>query len=501
MFKTRSNRPIQLLTWMLLLCVMITAASCVKKESTEENTQAQSQSVSADTSLDPEIEAVDFGGESFVIFTRTNYGGSSYEEFDVQEYTDDIINQAVYDRNIYLEDKYNMEIEVNTEHKDSVAQVVYQLHLSDLVNFDMVSTTLTHMINLARNGVLVEIGDIPVIDTSAPYWFDDIIDAGTINQKSFVLSGDANLWVLHSVGAVMFNRSMINDLSLTSPYTLVKNNEWTYEKLYEMTKAADMPNSNSNVASNRYGIVSPYGVVETMFTGLGGTLVAKDQDGEMSVEYLSDRNIDIITKIVDYWSDTDAALLINRHDSYTSPNGASSNLMMDVFNSGNALFVIEMLYQFPTLVHNEYGVGIVPAPKYDSAQEDYYSFVHQGHATGMGVPNKWLGDDERMDRIGRVMEDMNYMSKSTVRETYYEDNLRLRRAQDDESYEMLAIVYDRMVMDPGMMLQGAGFKASDKIRALVYAADTSDIYSSMYANYEADMAILQDLIDNYFQKT
>ena len=500
MFKTRSNRFPKLLAWMLLLCIMLTAVSCAKKAPSEETAQTNPPPASVDTSYDPEIEAVDFGGESFVIFTRTNYGGSSYEEFDVQEYTDDIINQAVYDRNIYLEDKYNMEIEVNTEHKDSVAQVVYQLHLSDLVNFDMVSTTLTHMINLARNGVLAEIGDIPIIDTSAPYWFDDIIDAGTVNNKSFVLAGDANLWVLHSVGATMFNRSMINDLNLTSPYTLIENNEWTYAKLYEMTKEANLPNSNSNVASNRYGITSTYAVVETMFTGMGGTLVSRDQDGAMSVGYLSDRNIDIITKIVDYWSDTDSALLINRHDSYTSPNGASSNLMMDVFNSGNALFVIEMMYQFPTLIHNEYGVGIVPAPKYDAAQEEYYSFVHQGHATGMGVPNKWLGNSERMDRIGRVMEDMNYKSRSTVRQTYYEDNLRLRRAQDDESYEMLEIVYDRMVMDPGMMLQGAGFKASDKIRALVYAADTSDIYSSMLANYESDMEILQDLIDNYFKK-
>ncbi|MBQ7347085.1 MAG: hypothetical protein IJW55_03935 [Clostridia bacterium] len=491
----------RLMTLALLVIMLFTTAACQKDEQkTPDDTGTDAVGAETEPSYDPMLEAIDYEGDEFVILQRSNYGGTSYEEFDMEEYTDDSINQSVFDRNAYLEDKYNIDIVVEVESKESLPTTVYNLVQTDMVNFDLVNLDLAGIINLARNGLLIEASNIPVIDTQQPYWFTDIIDACTVDNKSFLLTGDANLWVLHSVGAVMFNKGMVQDTGLESPYDLVTNNQWTYSKLLEMTKAVKNENGDGVWNENdRYGVVSTYAAVETMFNGMGGLLVTKDDQDVMSVEYLSTRNLDIITKIVEYWADTESALLINRWPSYVSPNGASSNMMADVFNSGNALFVIEMMYQLPTLVDSEFGVGIVPAPKYDEIQTDYYSFVHYSHATAVGVPISWKDDSEHMDYIGRVLEDMNFKSKETVRETYYEDNLRRRRAKDEESYDMLEVIYDSLIVDIGGVLGGAGFKAAQTVRSLVYNGDTSSIYSGLFSYYEPDKAILQDLVDNYFK--
>ena len=96
------------------------------------------------------------------------------------------------------------------------------------------------------------------------------------------------------------------------------------------------------------------------------------------------------------------------------------------------------------------------------------------------------------------MEDMAWFSSTTVRRAYYDDNLKLRRACDEETYRMLDIIYGNLRVDTGMILAGAGFQADQKMRDLVYAGKSDNVVSEMNSVYSSDLAILQELIDHYF---
>ena len=488
---------LRIILFTLLVSTLLSLFSCAKKEEVEDTdgeNVVTTNVVDNEVDYNPYIEAKDYGGREFVIFSMDMTGSPDYEEFGVDTYTSHTINSAVYERNMYLEDKYNIDITVNYEAKTSMASTVYRLHTSQAVNFDVINATLDHIINMARNGCLMQIKDIPHINTDKPYWNSKIIDSGTIGNRSYLISGDANIWALHSTAAVMFNSNMIAEKKIANPYELVANNEWTFENFKKMSAqaAAELNGDGKYDENDCYGCVSTYAAVETMFTGMGGVLVSKDANDQMVMNYKSARNNDIIMNIIGYWKNVQEALLINRWPAYTSPK--NMNMMADVFNDGHALFVTELLYQLPTLVENNFTVGIVPAPKFDADQENYASFVHIAHATGLGIP--LLCEDS--DMVGRVLEDMAWESMSTVRYAYYDVNLKSRRAQDNESSEMLDIIYANTYVDAGLLYGGAGLQIGQTIRGLVYNSAT-DISSSIEIAYNHDKAVIDELLEKYFQ--
>ncbi len=488
---------VKIIVCLLVVCTLASLVSCKKDDEAENSdgndTAVTTQADEGEIDYDPHIEAKDYGGREFIIFSRENTGGTDYEEFDVKEYSSNLLNSAVYDRNMYLQEKYNIEIVVNTENKDSMGGTVKRLCLAETVDFDLINATQDHIINMAMNGCLMQTSDIPYINPEKPYWSAETMEAATIVNKGYLLCGDANLWSLHAVGGVIFNTQMIADKKLDNPYDLVKSGKWTYEKFTKMTVEAAEELNGDGIYDERdcYGCVSTYAACETMFSGMNGILVIKDSNDEFVMNYTDDKTLDIVEKIVEFWKYNDT-LLINRFPNYTSPK-AGSNMMADVFNKGNALFIAELMYQLPTLIDNNFTIGLVPAPKYNEDQTEYKSFVHVQHATALGVPA--LCSDA--DMVGRVLEDMAYKSMSTVRYSYYEVNLKSRRAQDDDSIEMLDIMYAGAHPDTGYLYSGGGLTVRQTIRDLVFYRG-SNITSEITKSSNTDKAQIDKLVNDYF---
>jgi hypothetical protein len=92
----------------------------------------------------------------------------------------------------------------------------------------------------------------------------------------------------------------------------------------------------------------------------------------------------------------------------------------------------------------EFDFGIVPYPKYDSVQENYYSYV-DGHASMMAVP-LCLTDPEW---TGIIIEELSYLSYKDILPVYYDVVLNVKLVRDEESVEMLKILFDSKTFDFG----------------------------------------------------
>ena len=93
----------------------------------------------------------------------------------------------------------------------------------------------------------------------------------------------------------------------------------------------------------------------------------------------------------------------------------------------------------------ESNFGIVPIPKYDENQENYHSLVNPFTGVLLGVPKS--ADD--LERVSIILEALAAESKYTLQPAYYDVVLQRKYVRDDESSEMLDIIFGSRVYDIG----------------------------------------------------
>jgi hypothetical protein len=114
--------------------------------------------------------------------------------------------------------------------------------------------------------------------------------------------------------------------------------------------------------------------------------------------------------------------------------------------------------------------GVLPIPKYDSYQEDYSSLVWVHHDSLLGIPS--IVKNQDMAQV--VLEALSAESYYTVYRDFYDTVILGRSARDQQSKEMLEVIFDTRSYDPGIQwdntpLAGAILRLSAK--------GTSDIAS------------------------
>ena len=120
--------------------------------------------------------------------------------------------------------------------------------------------------------------------------------------------------------------------------------------------------------------------------------------------------------------------------------------------------------------------GIIPYPKYDETQSNYYSMSDGAH-TIMAIP-KTITDIERNSII---IEALNAESYKQVIPAYYEIALKVKYSRDEESFAVLDILLDGRTFDFGYVYDG--WKGYAFILQDLISAKKSD-FASAYASRE-----------------
>ena len=100
--------------------------------------------------------------------------------------------------------------------------------------------------------------------------------------------------------------------------------------------------------------------------------------------------------------------------------------------------------------------GILPLPKLDENQKEYYTSYQSWNARAYAVPVT-VTDPER---TGIVLEYMASVSTDTMLKAYYDTTLQRKVARDDESAAMLDIIFNSLTTDTAMMLELGGIRNS-----------------------------------------
>ncbi|MCL1794385.1 MAG: extracellular solute-binding protein [Oscillospiraceae bacterium] len=433
---------------------------------------------SANGKILPDIPDADYGGHKFTILVALNFVSEEYfwNDFDAEEENGDTINDAVYRRNTYVEDTYNVKIVtvrksildmVETEGLKSIRTSVS----SGDYTYDAALLSTYSACPLATEGLLMDLNSMAPLDLSKPWWDAKANEDLMIKGKMFYTAGDISNVASNATNAILFNKKLVQELGLEDPYPYVKEGKWTFDKLMEMAlpASADLNGDGKYDFEDRYGGLIWDNSLMAMVNAVGEQCAKIDASGEIVLTFNSEKTLDIFDKFTDFLFDKTQALGYQRQDWA----GVRANQM---FENNQALFYLKMIDEVPHLRAMEVDFGILPYPKFDENQKNYYNTVDVWHTGFICAPVL----QEDASRTGAIFEALSAESKYTLRPAYYDRALKGKHARDDESQEMLDIIFSTRNYDVGWMYQIGGYVEELLNLFRNYKKD----FTSMYEKYE-----------------
>ena len=475
----------------ILIIIVMTAGlftSCDETDEDMQTTTAESSQQKEDIEvvLLPDLPDYDWEGVTLRVLTYSwDYSGwGMYSSRDIvaEEETGEPINDAVYRRNLALEEKYNFTIErVVTANPPRNLEVAV---LADDRYFDVISSLTTPVAKLAQRGFLADLFSVDYLDFEKPWWDNGAITAISIGKKLFVASGDLLLINRDLCAAVLFNKALLKDLQLENPYELVQSNRWTLDTFFNMSRSAAADLNGNGVMdseSDRFGYVTDIGPMQFLH-GMGVRLSTKDKNDLPVLTYESERTFSALDAILNLlfadfrWAGVDG-LMINEDESDT---------FEIPFSEGRSLFMSTNILSVESLRGADIDFGILPMPKFDENQRDWGSSVNSFYSQVVAVPT--FHTEDELSRIGFMLEAISAESRYTVIPAYYDIQLQGKFVRDEESLEMLDIIFSSTVWDTGAIYNwfDGGFGT---LTASAFESQCDRIEAAMQATVDAFAAL------------
>ena len=399
--------------------------------------------------LVPDLPESDFDGYEFRIYSK----GPSYNEWGSQdiyasEETGEPINDAVYKRNRFVEEKYNIKIVDIPSASDMVGTVRKSVSAGDDA-YDALVPNMIDQSTLASGGNIMNLKEVPHLDLSNVWWDQKANIDLTIGNKLFFTVGDLFIMDNDATWLVIFNKELIKELALENPYDIVRNDKWTFDKLLDMCKGVSKDVNGDGVMGREdfYGNVSQGENMTAYYLASGEKYVEKDSNDLPFTAMNTERSLSVIEKIYDLMYDNTVSY--NYWDFINEPE--PFKITQAMFENNQAVFKITALQLVIRMRNMETNFGIIPMPKFDETQKDYGHYVHPT-ASALSVPVT----NSDTARTGIILEALAAESYYTVRPAYYEVSINGKFLRDDESIEMLDIILDSRVYELAMSFGWSG---------------------------------------------
>ncbi|MGM9625237.1 MAG: hypothetical protein ACI3XM_05960, partial [Eubacteriales bacterium] len=348
----------QMISLFIAASLLASLAAC--GSGAAETQDSSDNTVGASSTETPEVK-YDFGGREYRILCRTD---KSYE-FDIKEPNGDIVDDAVYKRNLKIENECNISIKPitadgNWDSREIFMNLIASSVLAGEDAYDLVAGYNAYIATLITHGYLIDM-NIMGIDFSSPWWYAGFNDNVSIGDKMFFCLGDASLTMWENLEVVLFNRSLIRDFNLTSPYELVNNDEWYFDTMRRMCAdiSSDLNQDGAYKENDRWGMI--FYNKRDLAVYLGNSYCTFDADGYPVLSLYNERLVDQYAEIYDFLNTSnEARQFVPDTDQL-------------IFSEGRALFFQAPLRYAELLRDSEVDFGMLPFPKLDESQEDYIS--------------------------------------------------------------------------------------------------------------------------------
>jgi len=412
----------------VMMSVLLFLVACGEKAGTSagENLETAEKTDEIETSPPP-----DFDGAEFAIITR------EFKKYDigVEEQNGEIVNDAIYFRNLAVEDRLNIKMNIFTtagewENMDNYKKTVKNSILGGTGAYDLITGYQVFMVSTIYEGLYKDLNQIKYLELSNPWWTQKINGEMTVNNRIYLATGDASVVLWENIYALMFNKNMVQIHEIPDLYQLVKTGEWTLPKLMEITKdiTQDVDGNGKYDKNDLYGFGTMIGnFTDNYYVSLDIPVTKWDENGYPYLAENSPKMYQAIDLLHSYFHKNNSV--------FTIEDPWLSNVMEPMFFDDRLMIMPTMLGDIKNMRNMNTDFGILPYPKWDKEQKEYLTSSH-GSFNIFGVPE----DAKNPDMSGAVLEALCAESSKKVVPAFYETVLKGKFARDEESAEMLDII-------------------------------------------------------------
>ena len=474
---------------LLLAAMMLASAGCgAGTESTDTSETAgtaEMAETAAATELTVELPSKTYNGEEVMFLTSKCTWSDKYTCFEIfaSEMNGALINDAVYTRNAQIEEL--LDIRITETLLPDIHEVARETLIAGDTQFDVVMPYINKGIGLATEGLLMDLNTIPYLALEKPWWDQRANENLVISDKLFFTTGDISILDNECTMVMFFNKDMIVQYNLDNPYTLVNEHTWTIDKVGEMSSlvTTDTNGDGKMNEDDTWGLSVAYNAPISLYFGAGERIVVDDGDGGLAFSIGSARSYDVIDKVMNLCYDP---LMLSKH---TVPK-TDFTLAASMFNAGQLLFVTFALSDITDLREAEFEFGILPYPLYDESQKEYNNLISTILVGSTSVPF----NNTNAELTGAALEAMAYYSTKTLTPAYYDNALKTRYVRDEESGEMMDIIFATRVYDLGFIYDwgGAGSWVSN-----VYEGKSTEYVSGWESIKQKAQTALDEALVNF----
>ena len=496
----KNNFLTRIISFSLILVMMFAVFSC-SSENPDTGVAVTTAATEADTDSEaPVVDAdnrfidVDYKGREFRIYTSINVEDATNANSFIEgagELTGDIVDDAVYERNMLVEDLLGVKLTYTQSNfkYDAAANGIRTYVMAGADEYDLIINDLRAMAALGIEGMFHEISDTDNFDYSKAYWYNDYMqDLEIIPGYFYVMAGDYFMDVIASCHALFYNKQLAENY-FGDPnyiYNLVLDGNWTYD---EMTKTiseiySDLNGDGVVNEGDLFGL-SVHGTWGSAipFIGSSGMNFIDRSSGYPEFAMNDERSV----KYVDALN----AVFHSPATLGTITDSADFNAGLRKLFAESKTFIVgyQRLGDLVKMRDIEFDIGVIPYPKLELSDE-YITSTHD--TTEVGVFPITCTD---LDFITTVVEVLNRETAALVIPQYYETALKVKYTTDTISATMIDIIHDSF---------GSTFPLaySDSLTHILLESYSNNLpnntnnFASVYAGKEtAANAQLQKMID------
>ncbi len=447
------------------------------------------------TQYDPKLEAVDYGG---AVFTALYNSGSEVEpnkDFTAEELTGEIVNDAKYNRTVALSEKYNISMDYQNGGGDGTvsSSVTHSVSAGDNA-YSVVDLNAQYCVQLGSKNALLEIHDLPVIDLDAPYWNSLMLEGSSIAHKNFFVFSDINIHAYGATPCMIFNKVVHENHGLPDLYEIVLNGKWTFDRACEMISAvtADLDGDGQITKDDTLGMIANNFCIDCFISGTGYQLIAKDEDDLPVITVFTEEMADIMNGIKKVCSEQTGTFLVDRTSTATE---AREYWTERAITEDRALFWVGNIKCVERMRTSESDFGVVPMPKATDAQENYAIHVQANVGSMLCFPLTVAANGEM---IGKILEDMSYLSFRDVMPAYMDVCIDGKTIRDEESLACLELIRSSYYCDLGFMCQQMNINILNTMRDYV-TKNKEDYMSSLKSNQKVWNKAVEKIAKNFIE--
>ena len=494
-----------ILACVLLISSMLTVFSgCSKNDENSDGSDTSDKAIVSDENkVQYNREPEDLGGFQLDLLTVKSGMWNMHTDVAPTTFNGEVINSAVYERNETVKSLYNAEIVAHedAEYYEMTARMS-QDQLSGEYKYDAAYVEGSSVISLITQDSLKNLYDIPELQLDQEWWSQLIKKEATLGSGKYstlyFTQSNLSLTAFDLTWCVYFNKSIAEKERVEDLYALVKNNQWTIEKMKTIAHDVATLNNDDSFSYNAdgtavYGITSYWNGAKALLDGGSVQFITQDVNGDPVSNITTERLINLTQDLAKLFGE-DGTFTYGRESSDgTTPGNAGDYIK--IFNANRALFcVAEVKSSVSDFKSFNGDFGILPLPKYDAIQENYRSWVNY-LAPVLVIPSTI--DDTTLPNTATLLDALSFYSDRDVLPEYYDVVLKGRGAKDAESVEMLDLINQSKSFDASIAYGWS--RQFSEVLSNTLLAGVTDV-SSLIATYDTMITgNIKDTLDKIYK--